>query len=177
MAQWFPIYHSGEAPFQISGARSGIIAAEAVLTITIDTYPELVYGIRFDTSYELPPAIFGQAPAFKQQMREGGVDDDYDVTIKLSQQSVATTRAHVRNVQGALGVNRHPWPVPYPLRGSNKIEITARRNSSYPELRVGETITLVLPVLKVTIEAARGVQQIADNITGPPAPGSTGFSQ
>jgi hypothetical protein len=177
VAQWFPIYHSGEAPFMVSGVRSGAIAAEATVSITIDTYPELVYGVRFDCSYELPAAIFGQAPSFKQQMREGGVDDDYDVTIRLSQQSVVGTRAHVRNIQGSLGFNRHPWPVPYPLRGTNKIEITAKRNSSYAELRVGETITLVLPVLKVTVEAARGVQQIADNITGPPAPGSTGFPQ
>jgi len=173
--QWFPIYQSGEAPFLLGKDPSGLIGASAKMTIVVDNFPHQLYGVRFDVTYELPPAIFGQVLDYRRNMRDGGVDDDFDVTIKLSQQSVVGEAAHVRNVRGALGVNQHPWPVPYPLRGANNIAIEARRNSSYAEIRIGETITTVAPILKVTLELARGVRSEADNVTGPGSPGSTGY--
>jgi hypothetical protein len=176
MAQWFPIYESGEAPFLVDTTRSGALGAIATVTITLDNYPHLIYGVRFDVSYEIPAADFGALPGFKRDMREGGVDDDFDVTIQMTQQSIAAKRIHVRNLRGALGINQHPFPVPYPLRGSNKITLECRRNSSYPLFIVPDVRTLnILPTVKISLELARGVQSVADGQTSPPAPPSTGF--
>lgn len=175
MAQWFPVLQSEEAPFLVQGEPSGAKGATAKVTITLDTYPHLLYGFRFDVSYEIPPSVFGQVPAFKRDMRDGGVDDDYDVTILLTQQNIASKPTHVRNVRGAKGTNQHPLAVFYPLRGTNNITIEAVRNSSYAQIRAGDVLLDVFPVWKVTLDLARGVQQIADNASGPPAPGSSGY--
>jgi hypothetical protein len=175
--QWFPVISSTTpSPFLVDGQRSGAIGAEAKATLSLDTFPELLYAVRFTTSYELPPATFGLAPAFKQQMREGGVDDDFTVQVLLTQQNITSQApAHLRNFQGALQTNLHPLPIPYPFRGGNRFDFTARRVSSYPQLRVDEQIVQVLPQLFVTIIAARGVQSVADNVTSPKPPPSTGF--
>jgi hypothetical protein len=174
--QWFPIFASNAAPFLDGSTKSGAIGAEAKVSITIDTYPELIYGVRFAVSYEIPAATFGLAPAFKQQMREGGVDDDFTVTVELTQQKITTgSSTHVRNFQGALGINLHPLPVPYPVRGGNRFEFSGRRTSSYPQLRIDDLILNIEPSLYVTILAARGVLSVADNVSGPAAAGSTGF--
>jgi hypothetical protein len=176
--QWFPIFASNAAPFLLSDARSGAIGAEAKVSIVLDTFPELIYACRFTVSYEIPPATFGLAPNFKQFMREGGVDDDFTVKVELTQQNItAGTPAHVRNFQGALGTNLHPLPVPYPVRGGNRLEFLARRTSSYPQLRVDDIILEIQPQLFVSIVAARGVLSVADNVTSPAPPPSTGFPQ
>jgi hypothetical protein len=177
-AQWFPVYPSGEGIFTIDGTPSSRATAQATCEITLDTFPYLVYGIRFETSYELPLPFFDTNPAFKQQMREGGVDDDYDVTIQLTQGNVTTQRgAHVRNIQGALGINKHPWAIFYPMRGGNKVTVTARRNSSYPPVLIADVEVPITIIWKVTLETARGVRTVADGVTSPAAPPSTGFRQ
>jgi hypothetical protein len=175
-AQWFPVYPSGSGTFMVDGSPSSRAGSAATVEITLDTFPYLVYGARFETSYELPIPFFDAEPAFKQFMREGGVDDDYDVTIQLTQGNVTVQNgAHVRNLQGALGFNKHPWPMPYPMRGGNKVTFTARRNSSYPRVLVADTEVPLTIIWKVTLETARGIRSVADGITSPTPPPSTGY--
>jgi hypothetical protein len=177
-AQWFPVYPSQQGIFQLDGNPSSRAGTTATVEIDLDTFPTLVYGARFETSYELPLAFFTANPAFKQQMREGGVDDDYDVSIQLTQGNVTVQQlAHVANLQGRLGINKHPWPVFYPLRGGNKVTMTARRNSSYPQV-IDPASGLEVPITilwKVTLETARGIRNVADGISSPAAPPSSGY--
>lgn len=176
--QWFPLFQSEQAVFQLDGAPSGGAGSQARMTITLDTFPYMVYGLRFTTSYELPPDFWVANLDWKQFMRLGGVDDDYDVSIKLTQGNVTTQRdAHVRNLQGANDINKHPWPLPYPLRGGNKIEVTATRNSSYPIVidPATEEETPLTILLKVSALTARGARNVLDGVTSPTPPPSTGF--
>jgi hypothetical protein len=83
----------------------------------------------------------------------------------------------VRNIQGALGINKHPWPIFYPMRGGNKVTLTARRNSSYPPVLIADVEVPITIMWKVSLETARGVRTVADGITSPAAPPSTGFRQ
>lgn len=175
-AQWFPLYPAASAVFQLDGAPSSRAGSQARCTITLDTFPYLVYGLRFDTSYELPLEFFEDNPAFKMNMALGKVDDDFDVEIQLTQGNVTSIeRSHVRNLQGSNGFNRHPWPLPYPMRGGNKISITAIRNSSYPRILVNDVEVPLAITLKVSAETARGVRNVADGITTPAPPPSTGY--
>lgn len=175
-AQWFPVYPSQQGVFQLDANPSSRAGSTATVEINLDTFPTLVYGARFETSYELPLAFFEANPAFKQQMREGGVDDDYDVTIQLTQGNVTVQNAaHAANLQGRIGINKHPWPVFYPLRGGNKILMTARRNSSYPPVLVADVEIPITIIWKVTLETARGIRNVADGISSPAPPPSTGY--
>lgn len=173
--QWFPILMSKRAPFLIDGSPSGALGSIATTTVVVDNYPHMLYGVRLAVTYEIPAALFGLIPDFKANMRQGGVDFDFDLTINTSQQSIALEPAHAENVQGAQGIMKLPFPVAYPVRGSNNITIEARRLSSYAQVRVDGIILDVAPTLKITLELARGVQSLAENVIGPPAPGSTGF--
>ncbi len=177
-AQWFPVLYGESAQFKVDATPSGNAGAIARVLFTLDTFPWLLYGVRFEVSYELP-ALFLAEPEnwpFKQFMREGGIDDDFSVTIRAAQQSITGGNpVHVRNVQGALGINKHPLPLPYPFRGGNKIEIECRRLSSYPVIEVADLQVVLTPTVHVALELARGVQQVADGVSSPPPPPSTGF--
>lgn len=175
-SQWFPVYPSATGTFLLNGAPSGDRGAEANCEITLDTFPYLVYGARFEVSYELPLAYFAENQDYKRNMREGGVDDDFEVAISLTQGNVTVQElAHVRNLQGGLSINKHPWPVYYPLRGGNKVSIRARRLSSFAPVIVADVAIPLSVLLKVTLETARGIRNVADGITSPAPPPSTGF--
>lgn len=176
--QWFPVYVSGQGTFQLNGQPSGAIGARARAEITLDTFPYLIYGARFEISYELP-AAYWIVPAnqnYKQLMREGGVEDDYDVEIQLTQGNVTTNQpAHVRNLQGGLSINKHPWPLFYPARGGNRITMIATRNSSFAPVRVADVDQALTILWKVTLETSRGIRNVADGVTSPTPPPSTGY--
>lgn len=174
--QWFPVYPSATGTFLLDGVASSRRGSEAVAEIQLDTFPSLVYGARFEVSYELPLAFFAENPGFKRDMREGGVDDDYEVSITLTQGNVTVQEsAHVRNLQGAGGINKHPWPIFYPLRGGNKVMFRARRLSSYAPVIVSDVEVPIAILWKVSLETARGIANVADLISTPAPPGSTGF--
>ena len=179
--QWFPVYPSGSAPFvgpDGSALGSWRQGATATVSIELDTYPQLIYGFRFEVSYELPGAFYAANPDYKRRMREGGQDDDYDIKVTLTQGNITTNvAAHVANIQGRLGINKHPLCVYYPARGGNKMQFSATRNSSYAPVIVADQIQEFTVNWKVTIETARGISSVMDGVTGPPPPGSSGFNQ
>lgn len=175
-AQWFPVYPSGSGVFMLNGQPSGDINAEAVVSIELDTFPTLIYGARFESTYELPATFWASNPSFKRDMREGGVVDDCEVDIRLTQGNVTTQElAHMRNLQGGLSINKHPWPVFYPVRGGNKVGFRVRRLSSFAPVVVNDVPQPLTVTLKVTLETARGIRNVADGITSPAPPPSTGF--
>lgn len=175
-AQWFPVYPSASAVFLLDGQPSSRINAEAVCEIQLDTFPTLVYGARFEVSYELPLVYWIANPDYKANMRLGGVDDDIEVSIALTQGNVTTQeRAHMRNLQGGESINKHPWPVFYPLRGGNKVTFRCRRLSSYVPVIVNDVEVPLTLTLRVSLETARGIQNVADGISSPATPPSTGY--
>ncbi len=142
----FPGYIGKSGQFLLGKTPSGRAGAKVKLTLTLNNAPQIVYGVRLTVSYELPLDFFAANPGFKRDMREGGVDDDFDVQITLTQQNITQDTVHVRAVQGADGRNWHPFPAPYLFQGGNNVVIVAERKTSYPDVTTGED-----PVVTVVI--------------------------
>lgn len=115
-----------------SGVPSGAAGARARLQTSLNNAPQILYRLTFEVSYELPAEFFATNLDFKKLMREGGVDDDFTVDIKLTQQNPTEGPVHVRTLQGFLGINLHPLPVPYAFQGGNNITIDCQRVTGYP---------------------------------------------
>jgi hypothetical protein len=130
-----------------SGNLSGAAGARARLQTSLNNSPQILYRLTFQVSYELPAEFFAANLDFKKLMREGGIDDDFTVDIKLTQQNITEGPVHVRDLQGFLTVNMHPLVVPYAFQGGNNITVDVQRVSSYPV--VNEVV--VVPTIRATL--------------------------
>lgn len=129
----FPTFQEDEADqFRLGGQPSGAAGARAKVQISLNNAPQILYRVTPTVSYELPADFWAAHPEFKKQMREGGVDDDYNINITLTQQNVTQGPVHVRNFAGFLNINLTPLPVPYAFEGGNNVTIEAQRLTSYP---------------------------------------------
>jgi len=149
----FPNFQPSEkAAFQIATVPSGGISAVAKLNIELNNSPQILYGIRWAVSYELPAEFWALNPNYKALMREGGVDFDFDVEVNLTQQNITQARVPFEAFTGRGNVNHTPLPVPYAFQGGNNLAITCTRNSSYP---LPDGLDIVAPM--VTAVAVLGL--------------------
>jgi hypothetical protein len=165
-------YYPKEAPFLLSRNPSGDEGAECKFEFSLDNYPDIIYGLRGTVVYALPAAFENENFNFRQLMKQGGVDEGFDIEVTLTQSNITTGWVPAPNFWGSQGINWHPLAVPYMLRGGNNVTVKARRTISYPHPTFGdpEQTLNVAPTLKLTL--VTGVL-VADTMPGS-APGSTG---
>lgn len=150
-AQWFPIYYPmGPKAFQdANGDPSGAVGATAELTKEISNWPILFMGLRITNVYALPLAPTS-LDLETYRAAKNFVDDEQTVRIALSQQNITAEATLQVQVTGKSGVYWAPFPVPFPMAGSNNIAITIQRVTPYPQID-GERI---VPTCFATILAA-----------------------
>ena len=147
----FPGYKPAAGQFMLASSPSGAAGARVKLTLSLNNSPQILDGVRSRVSYELPAEFWRDNPGFKRDMREGGVDTDFLMSIDLTQQNITQDATHVDTIQGAGGVNYHPFPSPYLFQGGNNVTVTAERLSSYPVVVVGQSEFIIAPTLHVTL--------------------------
>jgi hypothetical protein len=145
----FPTYQPFD-PVQFrdaGGIPSGVAGARAKLVTSLNNAPQILYRLTFQVSYELPAEFFATHPEFKKWMREGGIDDDFTVDIKLTQQNPTQGPVHVRDLQGFLSINQHPLAVPFAFQGGNNITVDVQRLTGYPVIDDVE----IVPTVRATL--------------------------
>lgn len=133
--QRFPIYYPGRAQFvNANGDPSGAAGSTATATVTLNTRPHALVGLRIRNVYQPPAAADAVAfgPLFSTWRDLKLLDVEQDITLDLAQQSVIIRAASQSLITGPGGSVWHPFACPYPFRGGNNIVVTLRRNVAYP---------------------------------------------
>jgi hypothetical protein len=151
-AQWFPVYYPmGPKSFlDSSGSPSGAVGSVAELTKDLSNWPILFLGLRITNVYALPSNP-SEADVSLYQACKAYVDDEQTVRVALSQQNITAEATLQVQVTGKSGVYWAPFPVPFPMAGSNNIALTITRVTPYPLLG-GELP--IIPTVYATIVAA-----------------------
>jgi hypothetical protein len=150
-AQWFPIYYPmGPKSFvDANGDPSGAVGATSELTKELSNWPILFMGLRITNVYQLPPTPTDlDLETFR--VCKNFLDDEQTVRIALSQQNITAEATLQVQVTGKSGVYWAPFPVPFPMQGSNNIAITVTRVTPYPQLNGAA----IVPTCFATILAA-----------------------
>lgn len=150
--QEFPFYYS-MPPVEFrnaNGVASGAVGARARTSRDISNWPHLLIGIRIDNTYPLPSTADADSVARYRACKEY-IDDEQTVRIDLAQQNVTADLVLQAALCGRTGsADWHPFPVPFPMAGSNNIAVEVQRVTPYPQIADAD----VLPTLQVTLVAA-----------------------
>lgn len=164
--QRFPIIYPGSAEFRVEDGPGAVRGATATITITINTRPHMLTGIRLCNVYEVPEELRDVSSlAWLNRL-----DQEQDLSTQLAQQNVVvrpTMQSLVTGGGGGIGaatVHWHPFECPYPFRGGNNITLSLSRLTSYPD-----------EIKSVTVKAALVGWAYIDGPLPPPGPPSTGF--
>jgi hypothetical protein len=157
-AQWFPIYYpmGAKAFVDADGAPDGSRGAIAELTKVLSNWPVMFLGLRLTNVYTLPTnptaddlAIFTVCKRF--------LDDEQTVKVELSQQNITAEPTLQVQLTGKSGVYWAPFPVPFPMAGSNTINVTVTRATGYPEIQDVQIKPVVYGVIVAAV--ARNSEQ------------------
>lgn len=148
----FPLYYESTEEFTDGdGLPSGARGAVAEHLIELNNYPHIAYGLRVVNHYALDQAFLNANPGFKAFVEDGGFNEEQRVAIDFAQQNITARPIHQRTLTGKGGINWHPFPTPYLLRGGNQVRVTIRRLQNYPQFLVGEELRDILPTAEVTL--------------------------
>lgn len=159
--QIFPYYNfAGSVRFlDGAGLPNAIAGARANLTFSIDSFPIMLIGVRFETVWPIVEEPTAEDVAIYELVQRV-VDPAYTVDVKLSSQSIVGKPIPVSSLQGKGGYVWHNFPTPYAMAGSNTFDFDLVRLTSYPKVQ-GERI---VPTVNVTLVT----QQLrADRVTVP----------
>jgi hypothetical protein len=157
--QIFPYYNfAGSVRFlDGNGEPNAIAGSKANLTFSIDSFPIMLIGVRFETIWPVVEDPTDSEVRLYQMVTEV-VDPAYTIDVKLSSQSIVGKPIPVSSLQGRGGLVWHNFPSPYAMAGSNSFDFDLARLTSYPKVR-GERI---VPTVNVTLVT----QQLrADRVT------------
>lgn len=169
-AEELPFYYTSTGQFLgTDGQPSGAAGAEAAVQINLNNYPQVIYGVRIRNSLEIAQEVIDANPGLLATIRD--LHDEQKVRIDLAQQNIVTQALRQDLLQGARGINFHPFPVPYLMRGGNNVRIAIRRLVPYPTITVSEEEFPLLPTAEVVLVC--GVL-VADQFpaAGPPSTGA-----
>jgi hypothetical protein len=146
--QVFPYYNSaGSAQFlNNAGISDAVRGATANITFSIDSIPIMLIGLRITTVWSIVDDPSPDEVALYELVKKQ-VDPAMTVDLKLSSQSIIGKAIPVETLTGAGGTVWHNFPSPYPMAGSNTLEMDLTRLSSYPTIRderISPTIYAVL---------------------------------
>ena len=158
--QRFPIIYPASAGFVKDNLPSGAVGATATLTLTFNTRPHMLVGLRLENIYAVPERLQNiDGIAYLDKL-----DEQQDMTTALAQQNIIIRPTLQTLVTGRRGVHWHPFEVPYPFRGGNNIVITVSRLTAYP-----------VEIEAVTCKLAVVGWAYIEGDQPPPGPPSTGF--
>ncbi len=160
--QPIPVYYTAESrPFMLNNAPSGAIGAAARLSHSFNNNPHRIMGIRLANTYALPTNAQGGAPTLEQlalwqACRE--IDDDQEVRLELSQQSVFAQWVNQKALCGYRGEIWHPFATPYLVAGGNDWKLEVRRITGYPTIGGREVLPYVSATLVCEMLVADGTE-------------------
>ena len=136
--QAFPIYYTAEArPFQLNGQNSGAVGASARLSHTFNNSPHRIMGVRMCNTFDLPTDTQGGPPTADQMalwMLCREINDDQEVRLELSQQSVFAQFVNQKALCGKNGEIWHPFATPFVVAGGNDFKLEVRRIIGFPSI-------------------------------------------
>lgn len=170
-AEEFPLYYPGSAPFKDGTAPSGAAGAIAKVTVPVNNYPQILYGLRIRNAYTIPGATLLANPGILGLLKE--YDGEQLVSVDMAQQNVTAEPIHQDTLTGARGTNWHPFPVPYLWRGGNQVRLQFTRLVAYPSVLDGQVETPIFPTVYVTLVCGVLVSDVFP-AAGPPSTGAMG---
>lgn len=141
----YPRLFSGSANYNKDGARSGLVGAEARVSISIDNYPQAITRISVQHAFVVADAVVIADPGVYAQLH--AIDEDATIQITATQQDITASATHLANIQGRGSTVPMPLAAPYYLKGTNQVTVVLRRLIGYPTL--GEQA--INPVAFVTL--------------------------
>jgi len=128
--QRFPVIYPAKAAFKTGGTENAQAGATAKLQFTLDNNPHEITGLRIRNVYEIPDAYM-QSPQLASSNFLERKDGEQDLVMRMTQQNVVLDECNQVTVVGNDGIHWHPFELPYPFRGGNKITVDVNRVTGY----------------------------------------------